>query len=377
MFETIVRDVSDELIHRTSTKLELESLNVGAYSGIGGIYMTLQLCRKNGLDVDLACEHVETVVIEKLKRGEVNSFKLADGLMGLTVSIPHECSLGNIKRDLTLQLNKYVSDFSKEYLSRGNLDPLHGASSALIYYLDCNDVSLSKDLDFLVRGIIDQIKENNGVVYALDKGKRDSLNFSVSHGLLGVLSLVARLNETVYAKTLYTNFVTQQFELALELLMDSSYALKGELYPASKRNGQYYYSPRIAWCYGDLSSLIVLLRLSVSLKYPQKTRELKELILNVLSRQDLAYSKVEDPFFCHGAAGILFLMRKIEVILNENNFIPHDLWHFWQRTAVDLIKKYKVLNPLSFLDGVSGIVYGTLSSKLEIESFPDDHITVI
>ena len=82
----------------------------------------------------------------------------------------------------------------------------------------------------------------------------------------------------------------------------------------------------LAWCYGDLNQLALLIKVS----HVFQINTYDDIIDNVASqvcRRSLDESLVRDSHFCHGASGVCFLFNHLYELTGRNDFlIAKNIW---------------------------------------------------
>ena len=120
-------------------------------------------------------------------------------------------------------------------------------------------------------------------------------------------------------------------------------------------------SSRLAWCYGDLTALYVLLHMLPV--FPAKNDVVQMLEL-VAKRRIYSETYVRDAGFCHGASGIAHIFNRL--YRNTGNVCFEETAKYWlERTlllgceaegvAGYIINEHPNIHPLDLLVSVSGI----------------------
>jgi lantibiotic modifying enzyme len=245
------------------------------------------------------------------------------------------------EEDTLAVLDKYLFEAASYQLDHDFTDCLHGAFGIMHYFTRHRPGSTgNKYLNRLVRkacGIA--VKEPSGYWfrnYMVREKKMDDINFSLSHGLSGMLLVML----AAYEHTKYKSVVKKgiQFIRKHQLYVDT---LNGEysFYPFSvKENGtEIENRPRMAWCYGDLNQVLLFYRAGKLFGDAQLLKLADIIGLYSLMRKDEASTMITDSHFCHGAAGLAQFYR---CLYNESqNEKYREGYQYWIGKTIEFLHK--------------------------------------
>ncbi|MEL6562069.1 MAG: lanthionine synthetase LanC family protein [Bacteroidota bacterium] len=235
--------------------------------------------------------------------------------------IPDEDMLDDMKPFLlqSLQVDFNVNGF----------DPIHGNIGKLQYILSAENHA-GFDVEIIIDNFLDSLERHNqgkdGFVYWFDQNEpQDGLvNMGMAHGITAVLTFLSRLKELGLAN--------DQSDRLVNGILKSLNQFKNPDY--FDRNFPDHYSvitnmpvkpsSRLAWCYGDLSNAYALLY--TGLVYQDEQLQLQAVkVVNDVVNRGVTDSKIDhfddysfmDTAFCHGLSGIVYILSKINNILND------------------------------------------------------------
>jgi lantibiotic modifying enzyme len=190
-------------------------------------------------------------------------------------------------------------------LQNRNYEFLTGFSGILLYLLhkESTDPSL---LATFMDDVYDTVfaLENPIAFFELpdNQHKHPSINFGVSHGMFGFVAVLNKLHKK--------NIQPQKCEALLRLIIEFTWQHKKDFI----KDGRFFVNRigkdiktqrncRLAWCYGDLGMLTVLLTSSRILKDTQLEATIIEMLINTTHRKDMETTMMNDVWLCHGTVG--------------------------------------------------------------------------
>lgn len=215
------------------------------------------------------------------------------------------------------ELDKYLFEDAMRQVDSDATDFLHGALGILHYF---TTRSQEEQIKIYANEII--VKLNEKGIYD-DKGFRlhnfftgkeapDEINFSLSHGLTGILMILMNAWENSAHQKIIEQMVGEGVRYVLHYRRDVDFA-NGvfNYFPMSlfENTGRKMESNRLAWCYGDLNEVLLLNRAGQFLHRENYTRLAQLIGLQTLLRNDEHSTLATDSQFCHGTAGLAQFYR--------------------------------------------------------------------
>ena len=163
----------------------------------------------------------------------------------------------------------------------------------------------------------------------------------IAHGLPGLLLILCEIHDkgimqNAIKKVLYdgAKFILN-FKRNQKLIKDKK---EHSLYPSFinlklKPN----YSNRLAWCYGDIGILFLLHRLHLTLNDDLFLKEAEELAELVCQRKSKKGNLIEESQFCHGTAGLAQMFLRLYQLTNIKKY--KKLYDFWIKETLKLLDK--------------------------------------
>jgi lantibiotic modifying enzyme len=299
--------------------LSVESDNISLMSGRSGVCIFLNLLYlKTGNRAYL--EEIDRIVdftFEKIEQTEVLSATFCTGLAGWAWTMMYleenGCETGvttQIFDDLDLAITKSYDLMLKEQ----NYDFLHGSVGVALYFLKRKNF---EPVERLIDSLYETaIKENDEI-----KWKRRNFlevgdyvyDFGMAHGMIGIASFLATALNLGLRKQKCQDMLTGISKLYVN--NEQSLANGGNYTPfkipvdSYKFNTDHGIPSRLAWCYGDLSTLATEFKLAKLFNLGDKeliTKKAVELIQN-----KIVQSGIEDASFCHGTSGVAYCWLKL------------------------------------------------------------------
>lgn len=260
-------------------------------------------------------------------------------------------------------LDKYLFSTALALIENDEIDCLHGAAGVIYYFTQRK--KRSSYLDTLVEKICNkEIKCEKGVwfrnVIGSFERNEDIANFSLSHGLSGILTIL--LSSIPFVSKKILQLVTTTVEKGISFIL--SYEIKPEpsigrfsCFPPSVHvlRNEFVPNVRLAWCYGDLGICLLLYRAGSILGKAKLIASAKAIAKTTAKRKDLRETDVVDPFFCHGSAGLASFYNRLFLEKEEQQYLISS--DFWIKKTLDLLNKndFPADNIHGLLEGLAGI----------------------
>ncbi|EKO1911937.1 hypothetical protein PZQ55_003798 [Clostridium botulinum] len=235
--------------------------------------------------------------------------------------------------NLSYSLDEYLIDFSYNLLNHIKYEPIYcglydvisGISGVLYYFLDKKDSSIANNKMKLVEMIncLMNLSENysykgeNIINFHIkkdqqtDKERQDMIeghiNFGLAHGIMGPLIALAKCKELgFYVKGLDASII-RLFEVYEKFCIRDDGVLK---YPTKLPLQNYIknlpnnLSFNCGWCYGNISIVRGLMKVSNILKRNEKYEYYKKELLNIINQPIEKYN-LKSPIVCHGYSSVI------------------------------------------------------------------------
>jgi lantibiotic biosynthesis protein len=264
------------------------------------------------------------------------------------------------------ELDEYLFDTAVLLFENDNIDYLHGAMG-IYHYFSAREQSpiINKYLNKLTTIFCNKaIVNNEGLWFAnlgIDRLTKNTVDFGLAHGLTGYLLLL--LNAWY--------LVENKIEIERIVRLGIEYILNHEL-PTQFDENEYSFFPfnfesnateltrvnRLAWCYGDLSVVLLLYRAGNIFGDSKYTANADRFGQQVVKRKSIEATLSLDSHFCHGSSGIAQFYKAIYNC--TYNYMYYNAYEYWIAETIALVdkeileKKY-VKNLTALLEGWVGV----------------------
>jgi hypothetical protein len=263
--------------------------------------------------------------------------------------------------------------------SEDKIDYLHGALGAFLYFSSVPISSRSVvKLNTLFIGLNQKaISIDEGIRFvnlSLQRFSKDDIDFSLAHGLVGILLLVIKSFPRLEDKESAEKLIRSGIKYITSNEFTSFTEFDFSIFPCtfkinSNSKGRYN---RLAWCYGDLNPVLLLYRAGNLFKEPEYIRLADRIGFSTLKRNNETSTMIIDSHFCHGSAG---LVKYYDVLFKESGSIYYfDAKEFWLERTIDFVEKelnsnQYSSNPVGLLEGWAGValVLSEYFSKEQLE----------
>ena len=311
-------------------------------------------------------------VISSLSSGDFGKHgaSFAEGMAGIgyLLSVLDKKKVLNQDLDNTLQaIDEYLFDEAYSLVHDDNLDYLYGALGIVFYFQDrLPNPKVKNYLNSYIQLIADRaIQDEFGIRFpSKTKDGKVFINFSLSHGLTGILLILIQ----VYKKGLQLPLIQDIVVGGIQYMLN----FRGKV---NFSEGNYGYFPfaflpelntssfgeRLGWCYGDLNQTILLYRANEIFENPAY-KKLGDLVgTQTLMRQDVESTGIKDFYFCHGTAGLAQFYKTLYDISGLKSYYQgHEYW--LEQTLLYLYENPELDNfSEDFLEGLGGVSLMLLS----------------
>jgi lantibiotic modifying enzyme len=276
----------------------------------------------------------------------------------------------------TKELDEFLFSSAVQLIENDVMDCLHGAFGILHYFSEKPVNTKQQYIDPLIEKIYARVvKEPTGYWfknYVLQDAKKQEINFSLSHGLAGMLLLLIKAYDHTKRKDLVQEILKNgiQFIRKHQLYVDFTNS-EYSWYPFSiEINAQHIENrARMGWCYGDLGIALLFYRAGKLLNDKSITRSADITGMNCLMREKTESNAVYDSHFCHGSAGVAqFFLALHQESGNSKYLNGYEQWIektilFLKTDLENDLYKGKEQNLLDGLIGVSLVLLTYCSEK--------------
>lgn len=270
-------EIHELLKGRINRKVINQIDNPGLFSGIAGILYTLSISANDKRYDNLIqgiLPYLEKKTYNKIKQCYINKIKkkvndydydLISGLSGI--------------------LKCYINSSVRKYIH--NSEIIHETARCLQSYFNYNDFKNIEDLPYYIK------KEKNKYMPT----KNGLINFSHSHGIMGILNALNQYYE-IFEKKETKRVIEKICEFVINFYSESSYSWLKKFYSDNKK---IYDSPNYTWCYGDL---IMTQTFYKSAKHIENKSYIS-ISNNFFDNLKDKYELLPSPSLCHGKSGVL------------------------------------------------------------------------
>lgn len=351
----------------------------GTREGIGEIYKII--------------DEISEGIHNDFTNGKGLDFSYAGGITGAITAVNHVCNTSVIEEDIDDVFDEEVQRIilkAMQYdMDNSNYELLYGYIGKGIFLLE------KKNSEWAVEGITKIIKHLNQEKRVMDAGyfwtvrqpsdKANIIDLGLAHGIPSITSFCCRaLPKIAHDTNLKATTLDLIYRSAVFLISKEQENTLFK-YPKAKWNIPIdssinpYYS-RLGWCYGDLCIALTLFKASAALEnnyFETKAKDIMDNLENINIRESgVKNSNNEiDPSFCHGAAGVAYILHNIYSRFYKNPMLEKQI-EYWMSIVEDTTsRKLREKNLFSELSGDQedlGLLYGYTGIGLTSLSLEND-----
>lgn len=309
----------------------------------------------------------------------------SDGLCGVGASLQYllvqDERLSPYLLPVLYDIDELARRYIQTYCSKGDYDFLHGSTGICSYLFErknsegCSHFvenlhelkleNIGRDATWMLPSI--QVQDDNPII-----------NVSLSHGITSIAMILCKLS--LWADFKHRRLADSLLNYILSFLInieDKNGLIRFPNSVSVKKELDFPYSSRLAWCYGDLGIGITLLRIA----HLKGNHELLKSGIDILESTVLRKLKdpltgVEDATLCHGSAGISQIYYRAYQLTKRKMFKDASL--YWSSVTLELYKNenvyysYRMIlgseddnidDTFGFLYGITGIGLNLLTLK--------------
>ncbi len=286
---------------------------ISLFYGIGGVILYYAYAYKCTEDEKYAdnLEYLLELSINKIENNEFTD-TFSNGLAGYCWLIQYISKIEAFEIDsdsFLTQFDEYLSSKANEHFENDYLDFMHGALGITFYFLtrwkNTKNKSLKSYYEEILLDNFLRIK-NNSITNETGKTYWNSLidtrnnlwgvNLGLSHGIPGVVRVLQMFIDFKFPKK--RNELNDLINNANNLIVSTENEVtKQSRFPAWFVDGKKATNSRLAWCYGDLTTVLPLY-------YSTKQAEINKAIYTweqTLKRKTPESAILDEPYICHGA----------------------------------------------------------------------------
>lgn len=292
---------------------------------------------------------------------------------------------------------RYLELIKNKPLTFSDYDSIYGVSGILYYLLDCENIQSKEIVIELAHYLINlteyklykgfkvinfHIEKEQQLLEQEKKSQPDGhINFGLAHGMIAPLIALSK------AKYLNYNIkgLDESIEILFKLYKKFSIIDDGILkYPTQLPFQDYAenkianYSFNVGWCYGNISIVRGLMKVSKYMSFEDEYQYYKEELLKIVNRPIEKYN-LDLPILCHGYASVIAIQISVYKDTKDKRFLDT-----LERNILELIKEHKKISTLnknsnssinniynsdysddfSLLQGIGGVTLTLLNSIL-------------
>ena len=267
----------------------------------------------------------------------INSTTFCNGISGICWTYKHLINNNFIDADINAldELDDLIGEKMIADMRHENYDFLHGALGSLWYFLESN---INRKYDFIIAECIKSLKkiskhtDNNSVYWDFTDhtGKNNISNFSLSHGMSGILIILAECYKQNIEQTICKDLIYKGINQIKKYKRKTP--ISNTLYPNSNAEYSLDKQSRLAWCYGDLGIATMFRRVGEVFNDESLIRDSNEIILENAKRKNLDEAHVMDALICHGSSGIAMIFKTFYEKTNISTL--KDAYMFWLEQTI-------------------------------------------
>ena len=318
-YESLYNRFLDYNLNAVSTKL----LSPDFCSGISGIISAISFMNRNNL-CDLDISEFEKAYEKHLYMNMIRSFAIEK----------YDYFYGGIGVALCFLNNLYYNSIYESYIE--------------------DSISILRKV---------AIEQNNMLKWktSFTQNTQYTYNISISHGISSIIIFLCKCHIHGFnCKDMIQKGV--EYILSQELKFEEI----GSCFPSiSKECEKTLQKSRLGWCYGDLGISIALLWAGKVLHNELFINKAKDIIALSVLRREYKDTFVDNPFICHGAAGLACIYYNFNDVLKIKGI--DDAGDFWLNKCIEfgnnqngvagyiLNEKHSTNDIYSILNGITGV----------------------
>ncbi|ELR73137.1 Lanthionine biosynthesis cyclase LanC [Fulvivirga imtechensis AK7] len=318
-------------------------------SGVLLLYINLYHLSKNHSFLEKSLDMME-LSVDKLntfikKSSDPYIDSLGHGITGIGWILEKLNKIEPVDTCLLNDFEEVIHNTVKNDKLRGSYDLFYGVLGKGVYFLERDPDGASEQGLKQVVDTLWYMYEKHGWQDKFNKKDCPSdtvYNLGLAHGIAGITSFLSKLS----VRNIYSDRVDPLLQHSLDWLLRYRNDQLGICrYPSVIVNGDISSYGDLSWCYGDLGVAIAYLQ-AYKATHQEVLKEEAIKIASLASKRMLEQSTVRmtddsrliDPCFCHGSAGIAHLFKRIAQATHYHEF--ERCSHYWIEQTLTVGRSY-------------------------------------
>jgi len=298
---------------------------------------------------------------------------LASGISGLCLALSILSEDGCIDFDIEQNVSNYddyLISKSRDELANKKVDFLNQSLGVVYYFTtrmltDKTKVVLENYVDDIISA---SIQDETGARFLNSSGPitGNIYDMSTAYGLSGILMILLKIYDLGIKQEEIKSFVLEGVKYILKFYIAKPNPNKEQSMFAlgvDKNGEDAQYSNMLAWCYGDMNQLALLITVANTFQMDEWDRIIKNVTRSLCTRT-FEESLVRDSHFSHGASGVAYLFQYLYDISGNEKFLTAK--NTWLDTTMaqlskDLKENIYKNKETQFLEGLVGVGFVLLS----------------
>jgi lantibiotic modifying enzyme len=311
---------------------------------------------KNALEKEIQ-ENMD-LLIENIENNNSGLATYCDGLAGIAwmFCFLHEKHVIELEIDeLLSSIDQLIEKGLDHYLEKVDFDTFHGVIGIGLYFLKRNK---SSHVEKIILKLQDSgVPIADGIAWKqIDRGLMtgDAFNLSLSHGITGILYFLGKCSK----KEILTEITGRMMKKTVNFILAHSQSTDSakSAFPFSipfetKDFAQIEFPQRQAWCVGDLGIIHTLMLVAEWTEDRSLHFRCRELLDNLQLTKPELDTTVADACFCHGSAGVGYMLLKFFRITGNEQY--RDAALYWAKYTIKFNKRAE-----GSVLGNTALVYG-------------------
>jgi hypothetical protein len=242
------------------------------------------------------------------------------------------------------ELDAYLFEACMTQIEKDITDYLHGALGIIFYFAERKQTpTINAYLNTLIEKLLPRgVQSDAGVWFRNavweDANKIDEINFSLSHGLCGILLVLMKAWPHLAGKPAVENVIRQGIQFMMKYELPVDFANKEySFFPGrfKKMDTEITRNDRLAWCYGDLNQVLVCYRAGRLLGDARYTAIANRIGLKTIERKTMESTLNFDSHLCHGTAGLAQYYKALYAETFHFNY--YNAYEHWVHVTTALV----------------------------------------
>lgn len=310
-------------------------------------------------------------IIEDYENHDLN-FSLYEGIEGLGWACIYLNKCKIIQDDSIFDdLSDYLYKSLDISLMNHSWDLLYGYIGKMTSILSYRSPDQEAKKKEYIHKILEDLNETKQVIdqgyFWLEEDKYKSINLGLAHGTFSILLFLLKIKESGFDSALLADLIegTKNGILGSVSEKKSINIFANGLSLDKQIDLNLHHFSRLAWCYGDLGALYSLAKYN---QYGEDaavrlllTQLMDALTLRGISTSGLIHFEKEDfydPGFCHGIAGIYYLLQISSNLLPKDQYLEDRITYWKNQLDRNLTKVFAHHSDVIYYPGGSGTFLG-------------------